>query len=182
LPKANIILKDTAQKNITFQNASKELRTCSLYAGANDSPTVMGVWDATKNKAVLTYSTDNKFYILDSEAVTKAMMTNSVGERGYQKLPSGFIIQWGYQGSALTVSGNYNLTTGNIVFPIAFPNSCTGIFCHISEVDSWNANNIGGYYNINAKANGLTGFTWKTSNYWNNWGSSILFSWFAIGY
>lgn len=182
LPKANIILQDTAQKNIQFQNASKELRSCMLYAGANDSTTVMGAWDTTKAKSIFSYSTDNKFYILDSEAVTKTMMQNSVGERGYQKMPSGFIIQWGYQGSALTVSGNYNLTTGNITLPIAFPNSFTGIFCQIIEVDSWNTNNIAAYYNLNAKANGLTGFTWKAANYWNNWGSSILFSWMAIGY
>lgn len=179
LPKANIILQDTTQKNIQFQNASKELRSCMLYAGANDSTTVMGAWDTTKSKSIFTYSTDNKFYILDSEAVTKSMMQSSVGERGYQKLPSGLIIQWGYQGSALTVSGNYNLTTGNITLPIAFPNSFTGVFCNIIEADN---GTLSGYYNITAKANGLTGFTWKTYNYWNNWGSSILFSWIAIGY
>ena len=179
LPKANIILQDTAQKNIQFQNASKELRSCMLYAGANDSTTVMGAWDTTKSKSIFTYSTDNKFYILDSEAVTKSMMQSSVGERGYQKLPSGLIIQWGYQGSALTVSGNYNLTSGNITLPIAFPNSFTGVFCNIIEADD---GTLSGYYNITAKANGLTGFTWKTYNYWNNWGSSILFSWMAIGY
>lgn len=179
LPKANIILQDTAQKNIAFQNASKELRACMLYAGANDSTTVMGAWDTTKSKSIFTYSTDNKFYILDSEAVTKSMMQSSVGERGYQKLPSGLIIQWGYQGSALTVSGNYNLTSGNITLPIAFPNSFTGVFCNIIEADN---GTLSGYYNITAKSNGLTGFTWKTYNYWNNWGSSILFSWMAIGY
>lgn len=179
LPKANIILQDTAQKNIQFQNASKELRSCMLYAGANDSTTVMGAWDTTKSKSIFTYSTDNKFYILDSEAITKSMMQSSVGERGYQKLPSGLIIQWGYQGSALTVSGNYNITSGNITLPIAFPNSFTGIFCNVIEVDD---GSLSGYYNLTAKANGLTGFTWKAYNYFNNWGSSILFSWIAIGY
>lgn len=47
------------------------------------------------------------------------LYTFSLAANGYQKLPSGLIIQWG----AATPSGG----TATITFPIAFPVACTSI-------------------------------------------------------
>lgn len=50
---------------------------------------------------------------------------------GYQKLPSGVIIQWGY----FTIEGQSN--TANISFPIAFPSECRSItFADYSTANS----------------------------------------------
>lgn len=45
----------------------------------------------------------------------------SLSANGYQKLPSGLIVQWG-QNSAYT-----NQALNTVTFPIAFPNSCLGM-------------------------------------------------------
>ena len=49
----------------------------------------------------------------------------SFSSSGYQKLPSGLIIQWGYSAN--------NLTAFQVAFPIAFPNACLNV-----SVTNWN--------------------------------------------
>jgi hypothetical protein len=44
----------------------------------------------------------------------------SLAQNGYQRLPSGLIIQWGVQQSAVS-------TNSSVTFPIAFPNACFGV-------------------------------------------------------
>jgi hypothetical protein len=84
---------------------------------------------------------------------------------GYQKLPSGMIIQWG----TVTISANSVVA---VTFPIAFPNA--GLVGYASKYD--------------AAANG-TQYRWDCSapgqtqmNIANNWSGSIAGSWLAIGY
>ncbi|RQQ12628.1 hypothetical protein DF107_15445 [Burkholderia stagnalis] len=45
----------------------------------------------------------------------------SLATSGYQKLPSGLIIQWGLTNAA-------NQSSVSVVFPIAFPNACLGVW------------------------------------------------------
>jgi hypothetical protein len=47
----------------------------------------------------------------------------SLSANGYQKLPSGLIIQWG-KGAAMTTEASETVT-----FPIAFPNTCLSVQC-----------------------------------------------------
>lgn len=61
---------------------------------------------------------------LDNEKVDIASFVGSnvsLSSSGYQKLPSGLIIQWG----GITILGDSN---ASIPFPIAFPNSCFTVF------------------------------------------------------
>ena len=51
----------------------------------------------------------------------QAAGTSSLGLNGYQKLPSGVIVQWGYVPSG----GNNDL---DVFFPIAFPSVCRGVY------------------------------------------------------
>ncbi|WP_445656816.1 gp53-like domain-containing protein [Achromobacter sp. NCFB-sbj8-Ac1-l] len=44
----------------------------------------------------------------------------SLAGNGYQKLPGGLILQWGFQASAAS-------TTTSVTFPIAFPNTCLAV-------------------------------------------------------
>ncbi len=50
----------------------------------------------------------------------------SLGASGYQKLPSGLIVQWGFL--YLTWNGSTS-RVADVTFPIAFPNNCYGTYC-----------------------------------------------------
>jgi hypothetical protein len=96
----------------------------------------------------------------------------SIGASGYQKLPSGLIIQWG---AASTTSGNANMT-----FPIAFPNACRSVVAIESGAAGWSASNttIYGIYNATPAGFGVKSFT----NIGGSQGpSSGNFYWQAIG-
>lgn len=59
----------------------------------------------------------------------------SKAANGYQKLPSGLIIQWG---TSATINANVN---GTVTFPLAFPTACTSVVCtptvnNLNDVDS----------------------------------------------
>ena len=96
-----------------------------------------------------------------------AAFTASKGSTGYQKLPSGIIIQWGSVGSVASGSG------ATATFPVAFPNS------FLSAVASFV--NTGG---ISGSAAGGWGIqTASNMTVFNNGsaGASSI-SWIAIGY
>lgn len=49
--------------------------------------------------------------------------TSSFAKNGYQKLPSGLIIQWGYSNVDSTAAGASADTTVTVTYPVAFPNA-----------------------------------------------------------
>ncbi|MFB0844628.1 gp53-like domain-containing protein [Paenibacillus oleatilyticus] len=89
----------------------------------------------------------------NNSAISKAI-------NGYQKLPSGLILQWGT--AAITNSGA-------VTFPVAFPNYVMHVF---GQVDTYTASQtvgIGSYTNTQFMA-------------WTVAGSQQTIHWFAIGY
>jgi hypothetical protein len=66
---------------------------------------------------IVTIAYDGTNYQLTSPVV--AVFTSSLAENGYQKLPSGLILQWGKYGSVINSE-----TTISINLPIAFPTAC----------------------------------------------------------
>ncbi|HFN7633936.1 TPA: hypothetical protein ACHGZC_003629 [Escherichia coli] len=48
---------------------------------------------------------------------------SSFAQNGYQKLPSGLIIQWGYSNVASTAAGASANNTVTVTYPVAFPNT-----------------------------------------------------------
>jgi len=66
---------------------------------------------------------------LTTDALTNSAITSqfksSFGTGGYQYLPDGLILQWGYSGSQ-AVGGGYT-NTSLITFPIQFPNACYNV-------------------------------------------------------
>ncbi|WP_250250540.1 gp53-like domain-containing protein [Escherichia coli] len=48
---------------------------------------------------------------------------SSFAQNGYQKLPSGLIIQWGYSNVASTAAGSSANNTVTVTYPVAFPNA-----------------------------------------------------------
>lgn len=90
---------------------------------------------------------------------------------GYQKLPSGLIIQWG------KITGSYNTTAFS--FPLAFPTAC--LSCGVMDVNgdvTGNAEYVQVY--------GFTATTVKAITYTDiapgNTIGSVSFGWLAIGY
>lgn len=87
----------------------------------------------------------------------------SLAANGYQKLPSGLIIQWG--------SANYAAGVGAVVYPIAFPTATRSIQLTLQSSGA-------GSYSNDATGNiSTTGFT----AYQNSPVNSSFF-WIAIGY
>lgn len=56
--------------------------------------------------------------------ITAADFGQSLAANGWQRLPSGLILQWG---SATTSAGNLT-----VAFPTAFPNACYGVFANVN--------------------------------------------------
>jgi hypothetical protein len=89
--------------------------------------------------------------------------TWSSGSNGYQKLPSGLIVQWGLATSSSTTSQNVN-------FPISFPNACLNVVtCQAVQTSHT--------YNACATALSTTGFCLRIGNgtdvdncYWQAYG------------
>ena len=92
----------------------------------------------------------------------------SLAESGYQKLPSGLIIQWGLTG-LITPGGTLTTT-----YPIAFPNGALKV---VGSPVSSGANTAG--YTVSAVSPTTSGFTAT-----NNSGTSgaVGMAWIAIGY
>ena len=73
----------------------------------------------------------------------------SLATNGYQKLPSGLIIQWGY------VSATTSVEPQSVAFPIAFPNSCMNVLTQIT-VDASTSYDVR-YFSVSSMSK--TGFT-----------------------
>ena len=99
---------------------------------------------------------------------SSGMFGSSLSNSGYQKLPSGLIIQWG----SLSTSN----TNGTVTFPTAFPNACFSVVVH----DYSSAVSDNSIVRLNLPTN--TQVSWFGQTYT---GSSIFpsaWTWIAIGY
>lgn len=104
---------------------------------------------------------------------------------GYQKLPSGLIIQWG-QGSLNATLGNPSSfatalsTTGEVTFRTSFPSACCSIMVNGNE-NGVSGQTQEGYFWVGGRSKEKA-----TIGYTQTFGSSTsertAFDWFAIGY
>ncbi|KUZ66892.1 hypothetical protein WI36_24315 [Burkholderia ubonensis] len=102
----------------TLKGSGTDIITTSggMVAGANTLSVLAGeVITVTSNSAA------NGWYVT-CDGFGAASFASSFGGSGYQKLPSGLIVQWG----STTTPGGTGATLGPATsnFPIAFPNSC----------------------------------------------------------
>jgi hypothetical protein len=114
---------------------------------------------------VKTFSSSPIIPIGDSagEAVNFDQFANSFGTSGWQKLPSGLIIQWGTQSTSITV----------VIFPIAFPNACVHV--------NWVHENTGFGNQPRVTGRTKTGFNLSGDCCCSCAGAQPA-AWFAIGY
>ena len=92
---------------------------------------------------------------------------NSIGQSGYQKLPSGLIIQWGY-----VPDPGASATT--VTFPIAFPNN---IFTFVGT------RKYPADQNVTANPLLVNSYSLTSANVDSSWGTSTKADvlWIAIG-
>lgn len=104
-----------------------------------------------------------------NEAVNLGQFTSSLGANGYQKLPSGLIIQWGNN----SVPGQS--VDAVITLPLAFPNSFLAVVATLGSSLGGTSNVVG----IGAAPNGTkTSFDVTVPS---NSTTGAGFSWLAIG-
>jgi hypothetical protein len=106
----------------------------------------------------------NTFGALTSSSFTGS--NQSLASSGYQKLPGGLIIQWGYStGSSNAIS---------VSFPISFPNSVFSVTCNTANRTSSGSNGWNYVYGVST-----SGFTMLVET--NSTGGYTGY-WMAIGY
>lgn len=101
----------------------------------------------------------------------------SFGGNGYQRLPSGLILQWGYVGAG---AGTGN--SDSVTFPIAFPNAHLGILLTVRHLV---AGPSGGLETAHVEdVAGQTGFTFSRRSHTGatTSGTTVPTYWLAIGY
>ncbi|MCW9699511.1 gp53-like domain-containing protein [Avibacterium sp. 20-129] len=117
----SIAKEDNSQALIRIANALREI-TLNVSAGGN-----AGLWDNTLSKWLLMVGSDGilkagttpTIDAVGNELVTaswfKSQFTQSLSSNGWQKFPSGLILQW----------GTYNANSQSVFnFPIAFTQNC----------------------------------------------------------
>ena len=94
----------------------------------------------------------------------------SLSVNGYQKLPSGLIIQWGTTTATAASSG----TNTTVILPIAFPTSC-------QSAVATNTGGVSGNSTYNTTSKTASSFTVQRGNN-SNYETGLSFNWLAIGY
>lgn len=106
---------------------------------------------------------------------TTANFDKSLATSGYQRLPSGLIIQWGK--TAFNVGQDATITG---TFPFTFPTSCLTFHpTSFSDVTSGDGR-LRGAFQISSAS--TTGFTVTSRNNVNSGGLIGNLNWMAIGY
>lgn len=92
----------------------------------------------------------------------------SKASNGYQKFPSGIVIQWG------TTASIASEDTGAVTFPVAFETSCLQVMAEIKD-NSAESSASTGHHGTGAYS--TTGFS-----VYNRTDDAHVFNWWAIGY
>ncbi|MDD5568195.1 MAG: hypothetical protein PHY88_03215 [Candidatus Omnitrophica bacterium] len=153
-----------------------------LRAGSKDAVTSCGLGQINGEGAQrYNYTTHNMEYCNGTSWVSPGGDTASLGTRGYTKLPSGLIIQWGTV-SAITFSANNGGTFGTVTFPISFP---SGVFSVVATLTAAYPGGSYIWYDHSVKVGSITQSSfviWVAAP--NNGGYSGTYgaNWIATGY
>ncbi|WYV99707.1 tail fiber protein [Pseudomonas phage vB_PpuM-Roomu-2] len=151
----------TARANLGLSD-SATLPSDTWMRGGNNLSEVSNVQAARNNLGLGNLSTRNVFGVVADLDFT----ASANGDFGYQKLPTGIIMQWG----VVSLGGGSN--EQSVTFNIPFPNFCGNIQLTNTE----NSPNEGNTVRVRSKTN--TNFVLA-----NGGGNSFTaYMWFAIGY
>lgn len=164
--KCQLGVSGTATQNFTLtaEAANGTMKLARGNAGATTQD-ILTVDAAGLMSAVQQPTTGNRSAQLATMQKFADEFGASLTTNGYQRLPSGVIIQWG---NNTTVSGSVNFT-----FPIAFPNATramvvtpnTGLTVSMIASSLTNTNAVITSVNSSTGANISVGFTWMAIGY-----------------
>lgn len=120
-------------------------------------------WELTTNAPITIGTTSLAF----QRFVSTADFGSSLSASGYQKLPSGLIIQWG------SVTATYAGTA--VTFPVAFPTACRAVTTGVDGTTNASGENANPY---NITASGFSIYSYVPPNTAQN----ATAWWMAIGY
>lgn len=147
----------------------------SDFVDKTTNQTIAGVKTFSSSPIVPTPTTGtqavNKDYADLKVALADFTGTNqNLSGNGYQKLPGGLILQWGY----LIYSGGGNK---NIIFPISFPSFCVDI--NLCRADNVLTN---AFYNLITSSSAFPYFSNNNFTFYDQDTSTNIMLWSAIGY
>jgi len=121
--------------------------------------------DIAANALVMMAYDGTDYRVMSSSGFTiKGDFVASIGTNGYQKLPTGLILQWGYS------------QNGTVTFPLAFPNACCSV------VGTANLANSVDTDAVDIGTVSKTSFSLGVTKYPNTASPSGYAWWIAIGY
>lgn len=164
----NVLIKNANGNTITLQNPdtnfSDVVVDTSKVMQIIGNQTIDGIKTFTSSPVVPTPSTGDR----STKVATTAMFNNEfVTGFGYQKLPSGLIIQWG--DTVVTTNGGGG---GVFLYPIAFPNST-----YMTMVSGGDNTTVTPFVRIHSQQS-LTGCGFQTTAV----NSTVMVTFIAIGY
>ncbi|MGL4221386.1 MAG: gp53-like domain-containing protein, partial [Shewanella sp.] len=132
---------------------------------AFDAETNPGLVDLTALANEMAGKVDKTTYAAD--------FAKNFGASGYQKLPSGLILQWGTTASAITSDGRLTVT-----FPIAFPTNC--LFVGGNPLDDSISGSLADVASVRFGSKTVTSFMAMLDSY--STANTLKIMWFALGY
>ena len=120
-----LVLSPVSGGNLQVENATQSLHALNMATGdgryvhqgggANQQAghTLYLGWDGTRTRIQVDSTDEGEFAMIND-------FGNSLASNGYQKLPGGLILQWGF-GWIL------GPTAGSVTFPLTFPNGLFGV-------------------------------------------------------
>ena len=182
-PQSNLYLKTNGSSILPYQagNVTGNGSAAVVISSAGAGGTVTVMTDVNGKVAFMGEATGTVYYkvqgfqgvVPDS---TTVISDASLTESGYQKLPSGLIMQWGTTPAGTDNTGN-PATTGILVdFPIPFPNGCLNLVTGMINATASNPN-----YMTHAREITSTNFrmVYDTTD---SFGGTIQGSWQAYGH
>lgn len=158
---ARIEIWNTSSQTLTIQRQGTD--------PINIGGLVLQSFKVTPNDNVFFECAGGAWFVIGGSAMApySSLFSASLAYSGYQKLPSGLILQWG---SGLFASGT------SVSFPITFPNACLHVIIGPSNFDK----NLAAYQKVAPVAAyyyTTSGFTASSTT-----GISLAGEWLAIGY
>lgn len=177
-------IADYQANNVTDSLTPQNIADYLLAAIQANIPVVPDASTTVKGKIQLATATQAQAFADALLAITPSTLNQALkgsnqtlNSTGYQKFPGGLILQWGKL-SIYASGGTYS--SGNVTFPIAFPNAIFVASANANESDYGNQNDEGWWH---VRQRSTTGMTCVYSQVISTGGNELTScDWIAIGY
>ena len=117
-----------------------------------------------------------------SLARSSGVFAKSFSAAGYQKLPTGLIIQWDAFDISTTTGAVGTIQTGTKTFPIAFPTACRSVITQLRPQGFGGTGNESEEHSMCASASSTSVFAWSISRNHGSGNGVCSVNYIAFGY